>query len=481
MKLFGWVANKFKVCGITVFKIKETENELAVSLFNIKFIRYKTDRLQELVEIANINKIFDTSFIDALIAKKTPAGSRPSKDPASNKVAVLASVLYDMGGHTECLKNLLAFLPDDYEKRVFLTACNKTAAEAPVKTAEMKKHASFAGVNAYQQEKPVDFKKQLEELYRQVVDFAPKNLFVFIHPDDVLAVALLAKIKKSTDMRVFYFNHATHLPAFGFSFADVVLEEVASTAYITQKFRKNRKVKIYGLPCEREADIPVYTETEIAAERKRLGVPDGFLCTMSGASAYKFFDADGSRYFEMVKKLLERNERLVHIVVTELNEERKNVVNGLFAGSTAENRLKIVPFAADFQKLFKCADVFIDSFPMSSALTQINCLALKVPTVVKINAADTALSFHEYFPADYKYKFETPDAMLAGIQKLLDDKAERARVADENYGHYLRTFEGDVIARKTVDLMNADLQTVYEPDIPDKGYRFPNIAEAAYD
>ena len=89
----------------------------------------------------------------------------------------------------------------------------------------------------------------------------------------------------------------------------------------------------------------------------------------------------------MIKRLLQQNEKLCHVIITNrMNTKEKEVIDALFADKDIKKRLiTILPTTSDYKILFKCADVFIDSFPIFGALTQIDLISMRIPTVVKIN------------------------------------------------------------------------------------------------
>lgn len=178
---------------------------------------------------------------------------------------------------------------------------------------------------------------------------------------------------------------------------------------------------------------------------------------MSGASSYKFFDENGSEYFEMIKRLLQKEPLLKHIVISEFNSEQKAVIDRIFAlNAEAKKRLIFVPYRPDFDILFQCADVFIDSFPVSSALTQIDLMRNKIASVVKINRDKPEFSFHEYQMPDYPYMFEDVKDMEKAICELLYDENKRKEIIEKNYRYWLSTYESSVVRDKYVEIIEGD-------------------------
>ena len=385
----------------------------------------------------------------------------------TNRIAFLATELYDFGGHTEVIKNIIESLPEEYESKLFLAKKYGTLRYAPVKIKEILQYCKMYGVNfGYENDK-----RALLKMFCKIMEFAPKVLFVFIHNNDVFSTALLALLKKRTKIKIFYTDICSHQFSIGMSFADLILECMPSTAFITQKYRgfKNTSMTwICHLPQEK---LPVITEGEVLEMRKKLLHPKA-LCTISGAAAYKFFGNDDSPYLKMIKRLLEKNENLYHILITEFTPRHKNIFDSIFKNTAAENKVKLMNFTPNFRLLFKCADVFIDSFPVSSAFTMIDLMSLKVPFAVKINRDNVAFSFHEYLAPDYPYMFDNVQNMETGIENLLFHKECREQVVEKNFEHFLNFFEGKKYAKRLINLANCDdLSKVYDREINEEQYK----------
>jgi ABC-type cobalt transport system substrate-binding protein len=385
------------------------------------------------------------------------------KKTIDNRIVFLASELYDFGGHTEVIKNIIESLPVEYESKLFLIHKSRTFHYAPVKIKHISQFCEIDGINAgYTSDK-----KNLLRMFNKITKFKPKAIFVFIHNNDVFSVALLACLKKWTKIKIFYSDTASHQFSIGMSFADLILEGMPSTAFITQKYRgfKNTFVsRICYLPREK---LPIITENL----RKEI-LPSDALCTVSGAAAYKFFENDNSLYLEMIKRLLEKNENLYHILITELTPRYKRIFDSIFKNSFIKNRIKILNFTPNFKSLFKCADVFIDSFPISSAFTMIDLMSLKIPIVVKMNKNNIAFSFHEYLAPNYPYMFENIQEMEIGIENLLFNKEQREQIAQTNYEYFLNFYEGKKYTKNLIDLINCeDLNIVYDKEINENQYK----------
>jgi len=402
-------------------------------------------------EFIDVNPIFDTRYFDKKIgdyALSIIPHHTSSVAIDKNNIAFLASTLYDMGGHTELLKNLVQALPKEYRSKLFLTRKNMSEQYASVKIAEIKKYSEVDGVDfCWKNERQL-----LKQLLKQILEFSPNVLITLINMDDSFAVGLLALLKKHTRTKIIFCNIGSHHSSLGMSFAHLIWEGMPATAFVTQKYRGFKNTKVLGLCHLTKENLPRFNEEEIATARSELGIPVGSFCTMTGCSSYKLFEKEKSSYLEMIKSLLEKNENLYHIIITELSEEHENILKKM----NISNRLIVTKFKMNFKLYFKCTDVFIDSIPISSALTMVDLMSLKIPFVAFKNKDNLVFTFYEYLSRNYDYLFENILDMQAGIEKLLGDKNERERIANANYEYFLENFEGNMVAQKILNANSFD-------------------------
>ncbi len=447
-----------------IFKTKIRGNYVCDYFLGVRYSK-RLEPFLNIIDGFSLNGGFDcekydkniSSYIDNTFGNKDfPIGAINN-----NRVLFLATFLADMGGHTELLKTLVELLADRYELATAIVKRADSYNAAPVKLKKIEQYSKVLGID----KQIFNFKNALEDLFLQIVSFGPKVVFSFQHMDDPVATAILYMLKKYTNIKVIYMNHGSHYPALGFSYADLVWECMPTTHYVTKHYRGVDKCHILGLVDEKTKDITYYNNDDILNKRKELGIKEGNYFTLSGASGYKFFDNDGgSKYFEMIKLLLEAEQNLQHVVMSIFSEEEHAIIQEIFHNSNVKDRLILTNFSANYALYFQSCDLFIDSFPVSSALTQIELMKWKKPTVVKINRENALFSFHEYFPNDYEYMYENTNDMQHGILKLLHSKDEQIIATEKLFNHYLSHFEGDTFKKKLINIIeNSDnLEQFYD-------------------
>lgn len=446
--------NKLKFLGLTVYKERHKDGRITRYVLNVPVRRAPDEAwlIGREYERAKAENRFDMRELDAQIAalaEKTCPKLPKIQNLKQKNIAFMASRLFDVGGHTESMRNLIEALSPYYEQKLFLSELSRSEKDAPSKMKGIRRYAEISGIDADGR----SFERDLRTLTERIAAFAPKALIAFIHPGDVLSACALSLLKKRTDIKVIYANHASHYPCLGMGFADAVMEGSPQMVETTERERKLDTAVVAGLFCRKKEDVPSFSEEAVRERKKQIGIPEGALCTMSGGAAYKFFDGERSEYFEMIAHLLEKHENLFHAVLSDFTPEQLRIIDAAFDGKKGRTRLILLPFSADYELTLKCADVFIDSFPVSGAMIQIDLMMLKVPSVVKINRNEPRFSFHEYLPENYPYMFETAAEIESGTERLLSSPEERFRATELNYARYLDRFESRAYGERIRNLI----------------------------
>jgi hypothetical protein len=402
------------------------------------------------------NEIFNNSLLDREIENfalqlKLKA-KKNKKELESENIAFLATEFYEQGGHAVLARNILQNIPKNCNTALFLTKKNKTMKIAKKRMEEIASCAKIDGVDfSFMLEK-----RKLMQMFNKITSFSPKAIIAFMHMNDAFAAAILALLKKYADIKILFVNFAAHHPSLGMSFADLILEMSPYNAFVTQKYRGLANTHVIWLAGESEENLPIISDEQIKETKIRIGIPQNCFCTMTGCASYKLYSGKKSEFLELICRLLEKYENLCHVLITNLTEELKQIIDSVFQNSKTKNRLLIMNFVANYKPIFKCADFFIDSFPISNDLTMIDLMSLKVPFVSMINRENIIQSFNEYMPQNYPYIFENVEDLERGVHKLFLDKDERNRIAKMNYEHFLNFFEGKKVTEKILKLANCN-------------------------
>ena len=422
---------------MAIFKIDYNNNHKIINFLGLK-IKTNCSLYKKVNKLFKRNKNFDCRKFDNQIAQLTDKALEnyhfQKNEINNNRIAILATSLCDMGGHTGCVIKLAEMLSEQYGVCTFLSQKTTAYDWAKNKMPLLEKYSKVEGLDCAQ-------KKDLLELFEKINQYSPKVLFVYMHMDDCFDAGVLYLLHKYTDIKIIYCNHGSHYPALGMSFADAIGNTSDSTFYVNKEYRGFDKNVYFNLMDDKKENIIDISEEEKLSIRKGLGIKEGNYFTLSGAASYKFFENGTSPYFEMIKRLLAKEPNLQHVVITKFSDEEKQVFEKIFENYPQKDRLKVIDFTPEYSKFFQSCDIFIDSFPTASAFAHVEMMKHKGVSVVKINDKNALYSFHEYFPKDYKYKFAEVFEMEDGIIELLHNPEKRKIVGEELYKHYLDNFE----------------------------------------
>lgn len=417
----------------------------------IKLLRKKRDDIFKIYDDMSSSSMFDWKYLDDRISQIVKNVKIKKKKINTHRVAFLATNLFDKSGASKCLETIIKELHPLYKQAIFITQAHRSQKDAPNTLKTLKKLVEISAIDCSLEH----FEDEVRFLVGKLVEFAPKVLIVCMNPHDVFATAVLAIVRRDTNIKILYFNQASHWPLLGLSFAHFSIEASPLTARITVEQRHMNRYKIIPLPSLKNNETVYYSKDEIEKLKKKLNIPLDALVTLSGGSGYKFFDSiHDSKYFCMIRDLLNRDDKLYHVVMSSFLDIHKCVINKIFKDyPQLKQRLLCIPREDNFDIYFQMADVFIDSFPVSSALTQMDLMRNKVASVVKINNQNPMHSFHEYQMPGYPYMYSKISDMEEGILKLLHDPKAREDIIKKNYEYWLNKYEASVVGKKYIKLI----------------------------
>lgn len=468
--------------GVTLYR---SELQHGAVVHRICGIRVHTSRSRVSILLHRVldNKSFDVTEFDSEISSivddmaLAPACGK-NKISGGDCVGYLVSQVYATGGHSRLVRDAVRLLNGRFDQKVFFTRLWCVKKEAPAVLDDIGSFASIFGMGrAYLMfNTEWAFRHVVKSMVDEILKYNPRVLFAYIHPNDMRGAAIIAAVRKLSGIKVVFNIHASHYPNLGVTLSDLAICPLPSAISICKFVRMQPRVfqslsLLTGKPQTRHEGV---SASEINVVRAELGVPDGFQCTMSGANSYKFFNGSDSPYLKMIRELLERNKRIVHVLIASLSESQKLVLNQIFDGTPVRARLRIVSPTPQYERLFAAADVFIDSFPVSSAMTMIDLMRLGVPYVVKSEPDNILISFHEYQRPDFKYVFSTPEGMVGGVERLLQDSNERRKMIEDNRHFYAKTYDETPCREALLKIVeNADdfSRIIMEPP-PISNFRF---------
>jgi hypothetical protein len=427
--MYCHLLSMLKCCAADYDKALHYARKAATSYMRSKRV-FSSKRLER-----HIERIAERVIPSALVKDLPPRDGQ--------RVGILASTIFDVGGHTECLMRFVESFHADYDLHLFLTNTNgSSCVQAKTKYAQLQ---SVLRVTSLEGDVG-GYRDKIISLLEAVLDARVKMLFVYMHMDDVVSCAVLCYLARHTDVKVVFFNHGDHTFSLGFEGSHLVIELRRQGQYITEKYRNKRNTTLIPLQGVRGEKLRIYTDEELRSKRRSLGLTADDLVTLSGFSSYKVFKDKKNSYLTLIKNLLLNEERCKHILVTEISEKERKSIDKVFRGNEhLLERLIVIERVVEFDLLLQVADLYIDSFPLGSALVHIDAIRNRRPTMIKKNSRNESYTFYNYLYEGYEYAVEDVGEMLARSLFLLRDREERERVAKRCYQHYLETYEFETI------------------------------------
>ena len=376
-------------------------------------------------KIINYDNIV-ANITDKLFAKKSFKFEFIDISNYSPKILILNSEIYDAGGHTECALRYIKTFNNDYPIYFYLTNvfCRNSDIGAPVKSQIIKENVK----EYYESSADKRIDERIIELYKYILANKITTINVNIHENDVTACAILYLIKKYTNINIIFWNHADHFYSLGTNFADKILTRCKNGKPITPYlYKQNNALFLPFL-------IPEYKKEINDNLREELNIPNNAIITLTGCGIHKL----GTRYFELIKQILDNNKNIYHVWVGNADEKIKTKLYKKY--KLDSNRFIIKNITPDFNSYITMCDFYVDSFPQGSALTLIDCIQMKKPVVIKINKQNKFKSFEEYLYKNYELAASDEKEMLSMILKLAEDKTFYNQMQEKVYNHFQNTY-----------------------------------------
>lgn len=186
------------------------------------------------------------------------------------------------------------------------------------------------------------------EIMRKLVNY--KNIFVHIHPDDIVSAAALKRLKpKLGNSKVIFVNHADHIFSLGLASADIVFE-ISSYGWALRGRRKTEGISSFiGIP------LTPNRTAAVSLARKSL--------ILSGGEAYKFKPEVGASIQESIRFLLRANHSLNAVIVGPRWHNYWWWSLRLEFGKRLELRAKL-PYK-DYVDYLAICSIYLDSYPVT--------------------------------------------------------------------------------------------------------------------
>lgn len=242
---------------------------------------------------------------------------------------------------------------------------------------------------------------------------------LYLHPYDV--VSLMALAGPGQRPPTVFVNHADHAFWLGTSVADLVacIRETGIDLCVDRRRVPRDRCVLLPIPMEE-----VEPSSSQEAAKRELGLPSTAVVLVSVATAYKYEPIDDFDFLKLVTPVLATHPNAVLVAVGPHGPRWAE------AGRELGGRIVAPGPQADLKRFYDAADVYLDSYPVSSVTSLLEAGSLGVP-VVRLRpyrGEEAVLCAND--PALKGLSGEAADAgtYTALLSRLVEDPEHRARV-----------------------------------------------------
>lgn len=302
------------------------------------------------------------------IGKKVIKGNsyvcrRDSMPNTSAKVLHVASSVRGIGGHS---RMIWRWMEQDVERSHSLALTQQTLDNVP----QIFKDVVFARRGQiYSLGKNPSFVSRAQQL--QKIALTADIVVLHIYPHDPVPVIAFANQEQCPP--IVFLNHADHGFWLGASISNIVADLRDAGVSLSQERR--------GVKAEHSALLPIilspiYREMSRKEAKRKLGFDENSLIILSIARAAKYRTCDESNFADKHFPLLEQYEQANLVVVGPGGTEDWSE-----AIHRSKGRIKIFAEREDTCIFYQAADIYVDSFPISSNTSLLEAGSYGVPLV----------------------------------------------------------------------------------------------------
>jgi hypothetical protein len=182
---------------------------------------------------------------------------------------------------------------------------------------------------------------------------------------------------------VIFLNHADHTFWLGVSVADIVANLRSAGQQITLKRRGTRRNKLLSIPMVSLSN-PKYTQEEAKC---KLGINKDTIVLLSIGSSYKYASSGAWNFEGTILNIVKKYDNIVAFIVGPNDRGNWNELK-----NETGNRIKAVGVQNDLEIFYRAADIYLDSFCMSSLTASLEAGLRGIPIVSLSNFINQSLS-----------------------------------------------------------------------------------------
>ncbi|WP_352400062.1 hypothetical protein, partial [Anaerotignum sp.] len=221
---------------------------------------------------------------------------------------------------------------------------------------------------------------------------------------------------------VLFMNHGDHVFWIGTSIIDNLINFREAGEELSGIRRNTCRTSYLPLPLELP-DIKFETKSII---RDKLCIKQDAVVLLTIASAYKFKTFGKIHYVDILKRVLDRHNDVLVIVIGPDN-------TGLWQKANEETKGRILPIGVqqDIEKYYAIADIYVDSYMFGSLTSALDGGLNKLPVAALQNYNSRTLSIDDILYDSDDKSFNNMEDFANYIGKLISDKNYREKEGEE--------------------------------------------------
>lgn len=357
---------------------------------------------------------------------------------ADQKIGYMVSELSSIGGHSKACKQWINALNGMFEQYLYIT----NAVNFSLKIDEPQIQGCRIRVINYSGRHSM--LSGIEQLIKLLERDSPKVLVLFIHPNDVVAVAALNGLEKKP--YILLFNHADYHFWLGQNIVDLLVEWRSESFKYSKRYRDIEKATF----------IPLFEDRKVMAGskdflKKKFGIPSSATVSITIGAPSKVRGDPHLDYFKTIEEILRINPNHFHISVA--TPKTKEIC------SDVKDRFILLKATPHVEELYNIADFLIETFPEIGGTVRVEAIVYKLPLVAFHNKKFSLLSDTDALPSDYPLVASSMEEVVKYATYLIKNQALREKLGSQLNDYYMKNFNKDKIRTLMRNAINTQVNT----------------------
>ncbi|MFX1258968.1 MAG: hypothetical protein ACFFAN_14010 [Promethearchaeota archaeon] len=384
--------------------------------------------------------------IGKYMKKKLISQAKKNNGKKDYKVAYLASILRDVGGHNILLKHWINILSERYKDQdLYISKSDGN----PLYYPNLKKSLIKKGVKIFELKSNLSFLERIKNLINLIEFNSPDVLILFTHANDVTIIPALTALTKKP--YTIFFNHADHTFWLGKIISDCIIEQRIEGAKFSKKYRRV-EVNQYIIPLTSKIK-------PIKVSKKKFGIPENSTLSISVGGIMKVESPSEHNYYKTIELVLKNFPNHYHMFVT--NYPPKTIPKELV--NTSEKIIKRFIINGPFPNLepiYGMGDFLIDTFPIGGGMVIADAMACALPIVAFRSKKFSIVSDGGgELPINYPFLTYNYNDFVDRIFQLIQDPQLRKDLGENLYNHFQQNLSPKIVNKLLFDIIDGNVKS----------------------